>query len=170
MYKYNWNATDKPHKCECFTLIPLARQSAFYIGYYKAEQQSHILTKWFTLFVVLFFTFGTIFCSLLLSFWNLYNGNVDTVTWWIPYNTHIFFIDKSSFFGWYFELLLQALSGYAFVLAMTCTVTFFGGCSFYIEACRLQLKSMFDDMIQKKGSNSIKQLSQTVVFHNTIFK
>lgn len=158
------------NKSQQFTFILSGRKSAYYFGYLKAEEQSHNLTKWFTLFVTLFYTFGTILFTLLQSFWNIYNQNFDPITWYLPYDMHVFFVDKSTFFGWYFDLLLQALIGYAFVFTMTSTVTFFGGCSFYLEACRLQLKHMFDDMIQKEEIDSAKQLKQTVIFHNTVFE
>lgn len=152
-------------------MISSGRKTSVYVGYFKAEQKSHKLTKWFTLFVMLFFTFGTILYSLLLSFWNIYNHNFDSVTWWLPINTQFSVVDKSSLIGWYFELLMDALCGYAFVLTMTSTVTFFGACSFYIEACCSQLKHMFaqlDDMAKKKRNNHVTHLSEIVVFHNTI--
>lgn len=144
-----------------------------FFGFHEAEEKSHNLSKWFTLFMMMFFTFGTILLSIGMSMWNLHKKNYDTSTWFLPYFI-ILPIDKSTIFGWYCELFLQMYSGYAFVLTITSTVTFFGGCSFYIEACQRQLKHMFmelDERIQNAESFQTieKCLFDAITFHNRIF-
>lgn len=124
--------------------------------------------------MMLFFSFGTVLLSIVMSIWNLYQQNFDTTSWFLPYYI-ILPIDKSTIFGWYCELFLQIYSGYAFVLTITSTVTFFGGCSFYIEACQRQFKHMFvgiDEQIQNAECFETiqKSLFETIVFHNKIFE
>lgn len=124
--------------------------------------------------MMLFFSFGTVLLSIVMSIWNLYQQNFDTTGWFLPYFI-ILPIDKSTIFGWYCELFLQIYSGYAFVLTITSTVTFFGGCSFYIEACQRQFKHMFmgiDEKIQNAECFETiqKSLFETIVFHNKAFE
>lgn len=121
---------------------------------------------------MLFFTIGTLLVSLGMSLWNLYIKNYNSENWFIPYRI-ILPIDKSTVSGWYCEFVLQAYSGYGFVMTITSTVTFFGGCSFYIEACLNQFKHMFME-IDKNASkgeseeNIKKDVFQTIIFHNKI--
>lgn len=122
------------------------------------------------MFMMWFFTVGTIFLALGMSFWSIYIGNLDTENWFIPYRNKLP-IDKSSLFGWYCELLLQAFSGYAFVMTITCTVTFFGACSFYIEACLMQFRHMFtgidEDVKDEQNFQAIEgKIFDTIIFHN----
>lgn len=122
--------------------------------------------------MMLFFTFGTILLTFGMSLWNIYTKNYQSEMWFLPYQI-ILPIDKSNMFGWYFEFVLQAYSGYAFVLTITSTVTFFGGCSYYIEACLHQFTHMFK-IIDKNIENNenIRMIEEKVFsaifFHNRI--
>lgn len=143
-----------------------------FTGFRDAEEKSYSLTKWFTMFMMLFFTFGTIQLAFGMSIWNVCQGNYNTTNWFLPYSI-ILPINKSTLFGWYFEFGLQAYSGYAFVLTITGTVTFFGACSYYIDACLQQFKHMFMEMDKcVKNDENIKSIEQnifeTVIFHNKI--
>lgn len=143
-----------------------------FTGFHTAEERSHFLCKWFTMFIVISFTVGTILLSFGMSLWNVYEGNYDSATWFLPYQIKLP-IDKSTMSGWYFELLLQAYTGYAFVLTITSTVTFFGSCSFYIEAGLNQFKHMFmgiDNSVANEEDDKIaeKQIFEAIVFHNKV--
>lgn len=143
-----------------------------FTGFREAENRSHFLIKYFTMFMMLFFTFGTWLVILGMSFWSLYNGNYDSSNWFLPYK--IILLDRSSIFGWYCEFILQMLSGYWFVLTIASTVTFFGGCSYYIDACLKQFKHMFME-IDRSVENGERidvienDVFETVIFHNKIF-
>lgn len=144
-----------------------------FFGFVEAEHKSHSLCKWFTLFMVLFFTCGTVMVSGGMSMWCIYQGNLDTSTWFLPCNL-VLPIDKSTPFGWYCELFLQAIGGYEFVLTITSTVTFFGGCSYYVQACFKQFKYMFDEIDRKiradDNFNAIEHdLFEIIIFHNKVF-
>lgn len=122
--------------------------------------------------MMLFFTLGTILVTLAMALWNMYKGNYDTSNWFLPYRIILPF-DRSSMFAWYCEFFLQAYSGYAFVLTITSTVTFFGGCSYYIDACLRQFKHMFNEIDEnvkngESGEMIEKKVFETVVFHNNI--
>lgn len=119
------------------------------------------------------FTFGTICVSAGMSFWNVYQGRFDYSTWFLPYHI-ILPIDKSTMFEWYCEFFLQTLSGYEFVMTITTTVTFFGSCSYYIEACFQQFKHMFVTLDikvrQEEKLGAIKKdLFEAIIFHNKMF-
>lgn len=162
---------DVAHFWNIFNVFTGFRHRGF-TGFWEAEEKSHFLSKWFTMFMMLFFTFGTILVALAMSLWNIYKGNYDTLNWFLPYRL-ILPIDRSTLFGWYWEFFLQAYSGYAFVLTITSTVTFFGGCSYYVGACLGQFKYMFNEIDKnaenKESDESIeKKVFETVVFHNKV--
>lgn len=122
--------------------------------------------------MMLFFTFGTILLSLGMSLWSLYERNYDSENWFLPYRI-ILPIDKSTVSGWYCEFVLQAYSGYGFVLTICSTVTFFGGCSFYIEACLNQFKHMFTQidknvLIKENHKKIENDIFDAIIFHNKI--
>lgn len=155
-------------------LLFLGLQHRGFFGFIEAEHKSHLLCKWFTLFMMLFFTFGTIMVSCGMSIWCMYQGNLDTSTWFMPYNI-ILPIDKSTPFGWYCEFLLQSFTGYIFVLIITSTVTFFGGCCYYVQTCLKQFKHMFDEVDKKiqaeDGFEAIeKDLFDIIIFHNKVLE
>ncbi|XP_031627719.1 putative odorant receptor 92a [Contarinia nasturtii] len=142
-----------------------------FTGFQEAEEKSQVLSKSLPMFVIIFFTFGTIFPILGMSLWNIYMGNYQSEMWLLPYQA-IPLIDKSNIFEWYFEFILQAFVGYVFVLTITTTVTFFGGCSYYIEACLNQFKHMFQE-IDRNGENIEtveKNIFNTIIFHNKIIE
>lgn len=138
--------------------------------YLEAEEKSERLCKWFTIFVTILFTFGVVITPLVMSIWCMYIGNFESETWFLAYMIKLP-IDKSNLIYWYCEYLLQAYSGYAFLFPITCTTTFFGGCSFYIETCLIQIKRMFEDIdtgvANNDGEKKIeKKIFETIIFHN----
>lgn len=144
------------------------------VEFLRAEEKSQRLCKWFTIFIFVIFTFGVIVVPLVMSMWCMYIGNFDSETWFLAYVIKLP-IDKSSVIGWYCEYLLQAYSGYAFLFTITFTVTLFGGCSFYIEACLMQIKHMFANIdahahIENSAANKMieRKIFETIIFHNKI--
>lgn len=117
--------------------------------------------------MMLFFLFGTWTVILAMSLWNVYVGSTDSSKWFLPYR--IILLDKSSMFGWYCEFFLQMNSGYAFVLTIASTVTFFGGCSYYIDACLGQFKHMYSEIDKKVESEESVEVIETEVFDTVIF-
>lgn len=139
-------------------------------GFQKAGEKSNFLSKWLPIVVLFFFTFGTLFVTFGMSLWNIHKGNYESENWFLPYQI-ILPIDKSSMFGWYFEFILQGFIGYVFVLSITTTVTVFGGCSYYIEACLNQFKHMFQELDQtdEKNIRAIEEnVFKAIIFHNKI--
>lgn len=87
-----------------------------------------------------------------ISLINMWFGNFDTSTWFIPVNLACPF-DTSTIFGWYMMLLLfQIPCGFAFLLSITAIVTHFVSCCLYIIACcdhfKLKIQNL-DQMIAK---------------------
>lgn len=126
------------------------------------------------MFMMLFFTVGTIMVTGVMSIWCIYQGNLDYSTWFLPYNI-ILPIDKSTPLGWYSEFLIQTFTGYGFVLTITTTVTLFGGCSYYIQSCLEQLKHMFNELDRKNRDKANTETIETclfdiIIFHNKVFE
>lgn len=122
------------------------------------------------------FTLVVILVSIAFSFVNPFYGNYDTSTWFIPFYYHNMFpFNTSTIVGWYFELFLQIGSGYSYVFAITSTISLFGGFSWYIEACYLQIEHMLDilDEMNANGTNFRKidaHLNRIIAFYNKILK
>lgn len=142
-------------------------------GFQVAEEKSYLLCKWFTLFMMIFFTIGTWSVVFVMSLWSIYQGDYDSSNWFLPYRI-VLPIDTSKLLGFFWQFILEAASGYAYVLTITSTVTLFGGCSYYLEGCLNQFKYMYaeiDKSVEKNdNAESIEdKIFETVVLHNKIF-
>lgn len=145
-------------------------------GYKKAERLSRTLTLWLIALVVGIFTFSAIGMNLIILSIGLYRGNTDTSTWFLPYYYHnVFPFDDTTVSGFFVELILQVFAGYAYVLSIASTCTFFGGSSYYIEACCLEIKHHFkllDDQVESARNPRILEmkLNEIIKFHKKLIK
>lgn len=87
-------------------------------AYEKAEEKSNLLAVWFPSFIFWSFTIGVFMVSFALSFYEMYVGNYDTSTWFIPfYYYNVLPFDATTVSGWYIEFVLQICGGYPYVVS-----------------------------------------------------
>lgn len=145
-------------------------------GYKRAEQKSRTLTIWLLALVLgLFFISGIGMPLIILSI-ELYHGNSNTLSWFLPYYYHnVFPFDETTVSGFFVEFILQIIAGHAYVLSIASTCTFFGGSSYYIEACCLEIKHLFrllDDQVDNSRNPRILEmkLNEIITFHNKLIR
>lgn len=145
------------------------------MGFTEAEEKSNSLTLWFPISVLSIYT-AAIGTSFYTSFARLYSHDYDTTQWGLPYFYYnLLPFDETTVGGWYLELFIQLYGGYAYMFTITSTISFFGGCAYYIEACHLQIKHMFSilDEMNKQNVNLEKlddHVNNIITFHNKILE
>lgn len=113
---------------------------------------------------------------LFISSIQIHKQHYDTTKWFLPYYYYnILPFDETTVPGWYFEFFLQMYGGYAYVFIMAATCTFFGSCSYYIQACHSQIRYMFK-LLDKMAQNRVNLqslelgLNEIILFHNRIIR
>lgn len=86
-------------------------------------------------------------------------------------------IDRSTVHGFFMKFFLQMHAGYSYLLTMSCVSTFFAGCCYYIHACSMEFKQIFEQMdaaIVMKDQSFIRRMEfhtkRAIIFHIKVMK
>lgn len=142
--------------------------------YKRAEQKTRTLTIWLLALLLGLSIFSAIGMSFIMLSIEVYHGNYNTTTWFLPYYYHnVFPFDETTISGYFVELGLQFYGGYAYVLSIVSTCAFFGGSSYYIQASCLEIRHLFkllDDQVESSRSRHMLQmkLNEIIKFHKKL--
>lgn len=115
--------------------------------------------------------------SLASAFLNMYKGNHDCTTWYLPLKMKLP-LDASAVQNYFVMFATQMYAAYTCVGTFSAAATYFISCSFYIEACGLHFKHMFDEL-DRMLKGGVKQtefgkmkrlLNEVVLFHMKIIE
>lgn len=86
-------------------------------------------------------------------------------------------LDRSTVRGFFMKFLLQIHAGYSYFLTMLCVSTFFAGCCYYIQACCMEFKQIFEKMdeaiatVNKDGIDRMAfNIKRAIILHIKIMK
>lgn len=129
----------------------------------------------------LYFYISYTLSSCVLTILNvLYNAillkNYDTSTWYLTLRVSLPF-DESTFIGYVLTAITQIIIGLMYLIVMCVIVTYFVGCSFFIEAMLMNLKDKIrsiDDRIKEmKQTNEMimnEMYRESILFHIEIYR
>lgn len=130
---------------EIFISTIAAQQTPSFKYYADAERRGKLITQWFSWFPVM--VLGIFIVSACDACWNIFFvGNMDSTTYYVPFNLFIPFVSDQTITGFVVILLSAMFGAYCYGLAMTATIMNFVCCCFYTDACCRQFKQILDEV------------------------
>lgn len=112
--------------------------------------------------------------------YNMYIGNWDPTTYFLPYKLLIPFVNYHSIPGFFIQWLVQIYCGYTYILTISAVVMYFLSCCYYIDACCEDFARVFteiDEKVKKNVKTNVNiseeiriQIRDSIMFHIKIMQ
>lgn len=161
-------------------LFCIAEHTPSFKFYVEAERKGHMYTKRLSYFVFINISCSAFGMAAVNACYNMYIGNWDPTTYFLPYKLLIPFVNYHTISGFFIQWLVQIYCGYTYILTISAVVMYFLSCCYYIDACCLDFERVFIE-IDEKVKNNIKsnvrlsneiriKIRDSIVFHIKIMQ